>query len=145
MLQGNRGVIMGQTASDRALFDENLGLMKALDKLERLTTVLRKPSDPPLSDNPVHALQASTEAAFALPHADATPRPPRRPKDVAVAAPTLLSMKQASAITTLSVSSIKRMMAAGTFPKPVRLGESRIAFVDAEIHAWVRARIAERD
>ena len=35
-------------------------------------------------------------------------------------------------------------MAAGTFPKPVRLGESRIAFVDAEIHAWVRARIAER-
>lgn len=136
---------MGQTAGEMAPFDDNPGLRKALDKLERLTSVLRRPDAPsgPEADNPVHALQASTEAAFAAPGAvEAVPG--RARKTAASPAPALLSMKQASAITTLSVSSIKRMMAAGTFPKPVRLGESRIAFVDAEIHAWVRARIAER-
>lgn len=130
-------------------FDDNPGLKNALDKLERLTSVLRKP-EPPASlepANPVHALQVTTEAAFnpGLPEADTFAANSRKPRSATPAAPTLLSMKQASAMTTLSVSSIKRMMAAGTFPKPVRLGESRIAFVDAEIHAWVRARIAERD
>lgn len=136
---------MGQIAGESAPFDDNPGLRKALDKLERLTSVLRKPDALPEPEpaNAVHALQASTEAAFSAP-APREPALPRAPKAASVAAPTLLSMKQASAITTLSVSSIKRMMAAGTFPKPVRLGESRIAFVDAEIHAWVRARIAER-
>jgi len=139
---------MGQIAGGAIPFDDNPGLKNALDKLERLTSVLRKaePSDVRRDDNPVHALQASTEAAFSV----APPEPEsfsanRKPKAATSVAPTLLSMKQASAMTTLSVSSIKRMMAAGTFPKPVRLGESRIAFVDAEIHAWVRARIAERD
>lgn len=138
---------MGQIADGAAPFDDNQGLKKALDKLERLTSVLRWPE--PLrsldADNPVHALQATTEAAFAAPTPpEPDPAAGRRPKVAMASAPALLSMKQASAMTTLSVSSIKRMMAAGTFPKPVRLGESRIAFVDSEIHAWVRARIAER-
>ncbi len=140
---------MGQIASGATPLDDNPGLKRALDTLEKLTSVLRKPEPVRAiaSENPVHALQATTEAAFAAaPSDDAepTPAPGRKAKPAASATPTLLSMKQASAMTTLSVSSIKRMMAAGTFPKPVRLGESRIAFVDAEIHAWVRARIAER-
>jgi predicted DNA-binding transcriptional regulator AlpA len=145
------GAIMGKIAGGTAPLDDNLGLKNALDKLERLASVLRKPDavrsvDP---DNPVHALQASTEAAFAQPSLPLEPQSEpvavgRKPRATPASAPTLLSMKQASAMTTLSVSSIKRMMAAGTFPKPVRLGESRIAFVDTEIHAWVRARIAER-
>lgn len=140
---------MGQIAGGASPLDDNPGLKRALDKLERLTSVLRKsePVRPIGTDNPVHALQATTEAAFASasPDIDSAPTPSRKARTATAAAPTLLSMKQASAMTTLSVSSIKRMMAAGTFPKPVRLGESRIAFVDAEIHAWVRARIAERD
>lgn len=141
---------MGQTGRGAVPFDDNPGLMNALDKLERLTSVLRKPeaSRPIDTGNPVHAMQATTEAAFSPPPSDGdgshSPALHRKPKAGSPTAPTLLSMKQASAMTTLSVSSIKRMMAAGTFPKPVRLGESRIAFVDAEIHAWVRARIAER-
>lgn len=142
------GIIMGQIADGAVPFDDNPGLRNALDKLERLTSVLRKHEPPAPLDtgNPVHALQASTEAAFAPapPELESPSSITRRPKAATLAAPTLLSMKQASAMTTLSVSSIKRMMAAGTFPKPVRLGESRIAFVDAEIHAWVRARITER-
>lgn len=139
---------MGQIASGATPFDDNPGLKNALDKLERLTSLLRKPEPTnSVPSNPVHALQATTEAAFnpASPEIDVVPATGRKPRSATSAAPTLLSMKQASAMTTLSVSSIKRMMAAGTFPKPVRLGESRIAFVDAEIHAWVRARIAERD
>ncbi len=138
---------MGQIAGGATPFDDNPGLKNALDKLERLTSVLRKAEPTSLDPtNPVHALQATTEAAFNSTPAelDTFVANSRRPKSATPTAPTLLSMKQASAMTTLSVSSIKRMMAAGTFPKPVRLGESRIAFVDAEIHAWVRARIAER-
>ncbi|MCM5551940.1 AlpA family transcriptional regulator [Pleomorphomonas sp. NRK KF1] len=140
---------MGQIASGATPLDDNPGLKRALDTLEKLTSVLRKPEPvrATATENPVHALQATTEAAFATASSDAaepTPAPGRKAKPATSATPTLLSMKQASAMTTLSVSSIKRMMAAGTFPKPVRLGESRIAFVDAEIHAWVRARIAER-
>ncbi|WP_370674223.1 helix-turn-helix transcriptional regulator [Pleomorphomonas sp. PLEO] len=139
---------MGQIAGGAVPFDDNPGLKNALDKLERLTSVLRKPEPPDClnANNPVHALLATTEAAFAPApmELEAPVAAGRRPKAAIAVAPTLLSMKQASTMTTLSVSSIKRMMAAGTFPKPVRLGESRIAFVDAEIHAWVRARIAER-
>lgn len=139
---------MGQIAGGAVPFDDNPGLKNALDKLERLTSVLRKSEPPRPADtgNPVHALQATTEAAFAMVQSEPEPSliANRKAKSAPSVAPTLLSMKQASAMTTLSVSSIKRMMAAGTFPKPVRLGESRIAFVDSEIHAWVRARIAER-
>ncbi len=139
---------MGQIASGAAPLDDNPGLKRALDTLEKLTSALRKPEPARAvaTENPVHVLQATTEAAFApaQPDEQPTPAPSRKAKAAASATPTLLSMKQASTMTTLSVSSIKRMMAAGTFPKPVRLGESRIAFVDAEIHAWVRARIAER-
>lgn len=140
---------MGQIAGGVTPFDDNPGLRNALDKLERLTSILRKPESSRSLDagNPVHALQATTEAAFNPVPAepDSPPANGRKARTATSPAPTLLSMKQASAMTTLSVSSIKRMMAAGTFPKPVRLGESRIAFVDAELHAWVRARIAERD
>ena len=140
---------MRQIAGGAAPFDDNPGLKNALDKLEKLTSLLRKPEPQGTLEpgNPVHALQATTEAAFnpVPPAFGASLTTDRKPKLVTSATPTLLSMKQASAMTTLSVSSIKRMMAAGSFPKPVRLGESRIAFVDSEIHAWVRARIAERD
>ncbi|MCM5556224.1 AlpA family transcriptional regulator [Pleomorphomonas sp. JP5] len=139
---------MGQIASGAAPLDDNPGLKRALDTLEKLTSALRKPEPvrAVATENPVHVLQATTEAAFSPVQSDeeTPPAPSRRAKAAASATPTLLSMKQASTMTTLSVSSIKRMMAAGTFPKPVRLGESRIAFVDSEIHAWVRARIAER-
>ncbi len=31
------------------------------------------------------------------------------------------------------------------FPKPVRLGRNSIAFVESEVEAWIKARIAERD
>jgi prophage regulatory protein len=38
-----------------------------------------------------------------------------------------------------------RLIRAGKFPKPIRLGENRIAFPESEIDDWVASKIAERD
>jgi prophage regulatory protein len=38
-----------------------------------------------------------------------------------------------------------RLIAAHKFPKPVRLGENRVAFIESEIDEWLEARIRERD
>ena len=38
-----------------------------------------------------------------------------------------------------------RMIREGKFPKPVKLGPRRVAFVDSEIDNWLDARIAERN
>ncbi len=38
-----------------------------------------------------------------------------------------------------------RLRKAGKFPKPIKLGGQRIAYVEAEIDAWIEQRIAERD
>jgi prophage regulatory protein len=40
---------------------------------------------------------------------------------------------------------IWRKIREGSFPSPIRLGENRIAFVEAEIDAWIEAKVAERD
>ncbi len=31
------------------------------------------------------------------------------------------------------------------FPKPVRLGQARVAFVEEEVDNWIKAQIAKRD
>ena len=45
----------------------------------------------------------------------------------------------------LSRSEIYRRVAAGTFPRPVKLGERASAWVESEIDAWAAAHIAARD
>jgi prophage regulatory protein len=40
---------------------------------------------------------------------------------------------------------IYRLIRAEKFPKPVQVGENRIAFVESEIDDWMLAKIAERD
>lgn len=47
--------------------------------------------------------------------------------------------------TGLSRSEIYRRIAAGTFPRPVKLGERASAWVESEIDAWAAAHIAARD
>ncbi|QKC83941.1 AlpA family phage regulatory protein [Mesorhizobium sp. NZP2077] len=56
----------------------------------------------------------------------------------------LISIKQVSAMTSLSRGAINIMRREGAFPPAVQLGEKRIAFVRAEVDAWVRGRIAAR-
>lgn len=46
--------------------------------------------------------------------------------------------------TTLSRSQIYARMAKGTFPQAVPLGERAVGWVEAEIEAWMQARIAAR-
>jgi prophage regulatory protein len=48
-------------------------------------------------------------------------------------------------MTGLKRSSIYEYMAAGTFPKPVRLGPRAVGWLEPEIIAWQKSRIAERD
>jgi prophage regulatory protein len=57
----------------------------------------------------------------------------------------LISMGEVCRRVLFSRVHVYRMMAAGTFPRPVKLGENRIAFVEEEIDDFIRARIAQRD
>jgi predicted DNA-binding transcriptional regulator AlpA len=60
-----------------------------------------------------------------------------------------LSKKQVCAKITLSPTHIGRLEDEGKFPKRHRLGDdprySRVVWVEEEIEAWMKARIAERD
>ena len=38
-----------------------------------------------------------------------------------------------------------RLIHAGAFPKPIKLGGNRIAFVESEIDGWLDAKVAARD
>lgn len=58
---------------------------------------------------------------------------------------TLLRLPQVKKCTGLSRSEIYRRVSAGTFPKPVKLGERANAWPSHEITAWIESRIAERD
>lgn len=45
----------------------------------------------------------------------------------------------------LSNSQLYRLLAAGRFPRPVKLGDRAIAFVRSEVDRWLAERIAERE
>jgi prophage regulatory protein len=53
-------------------------------------------------------------------------------------------MKEVLRRVSLSKTEIYRRIKAGTFPRQVRLGPSRVAFLEAEIVSWVGNRIADR-
>ena len=55
----------------------------------------------------------------------------------------ILRLPAAKAATDLSRSTIYTRMAAGTFPKPIPLGERAVGWVSSEINAWIQQRIAE--
>ena len=59
--------------------------------------------------------------------------------------PALISLNDACRLTSLSRTSINKFRAVGQFPRAVNLGMKRVAFVRAEVLAWVDQRIAERD
>lgn len=56
-----------------------------------------------------------------------------------------VTKKQVRAMVTYSFAHIDRLEKAGLFPKRVRLGQGRVAWVKSEIEEWIAARIAERD
>lgn len=58
---------------------------------------------------------------------------------------TILKLPAVMQITTLSQSSISRYVKSGTFPKPVKLGDRAVGWVCAEVHEWMKSKIALRD
>jgi prophage regulatory protein len=57
----------------------------------------------------------------------------------------LLSKKQLREMVLYSPQHIARLEAAGKFPKRIRLGQSRVGWLEEEVRGWLNARIAERD
>ena len=47
--------------------------------------------------------------------------------------------------TGLSRSTIYLLIKKGTFPKPIKLGERSVGWVEAEVDAWLESRIQQRD
>lgn len=53
---------------------------------------------------------------------------------------TFLSAKQVAERTSISVSSIRRLASERRFPQPVRITESRIAWLSEDIDQWIAER-----
>lgn len=56
---------------------------------------------------------------------------------------TILRLPTVKARTALSRSSLYKFVAAGTFPKPVRLGPRAVGWIEAEVQEWLDRRIAD--
>lgn len=57
----------------------------------------------------------------------------------------MLSKRQLKELVLYSPQHIARLEAAGKFPKRVRLGESRVGWIEDEVMGWLQQRIDERD
>ncbi|TKD52064.1 helix-turn-helix transcriptional regulator [Sphingomonas baiyangensis] len=57
----------------------------------------------------------------------------------------LLRLPDVMARTALSRSAVYDLMAAGQFPRPVKIGGRLNAWPNAEIDAWIETRIAARE
>lgn len=56
-------------------------------------------------------------------------------------APTILRRKKVEARTGLARSTIYQHVRAGTFPAPISLGAKSVGWIEAEVNAWLEARI----
>lgn len=56
----------------------------------------------------------------------------------------LIRRKEVERITGMRTSTIYEQMAKGVFPKPVKIGIKMVAWVQAEVDAWVDERINRR-
>lgn len=57
----------------------------------------------------------------------------------------LIDLKEVIHRTNLSRTQVYKAIWRDTFPKPVKIGKRKIAFVEEEIENWILARISERD
>ncbi|RRD24721.1 AlpA family phage regulatory protein [Brucellaceae bacterium VT-16-1752] len=58
--------------------------------------------------------------------------------------PILISLNDAAKLTSLSRTMLNRYRAEGRFPAAVSMGDRRVAFVRAEVVAWIQDKIAQR-
>lgn len=57
--------------------------------------------------------------------------------------PTILRRKQVEGRTGLARSTIYQNVRAGLFPAPISLGSKSVGWIEAEINAWLQARIED--
>lgn len=57
----------------------------------------------------------------------------------------LLRLKQVMDCTGLARSTIYKLMDEQSFPKQVSLGARSVAWVESEVHDWIKDKVAERD
>lgn len=57
----------------------------------------------------------------------------------------LIDRDELLAMVPYTIQHIYRKEKAGTFPRRVRIGHNRVAWVLSEVMDWMRARMAERD
>lgn len=57
----------------------------------------------------------------------------------------VLSRDQLAALVPYSLNHIARLERRGEFPKRVKLGPARVGWLEAEVDAWIEARMRERD
>lgn len=55
----------------------------------------------------------------------------------------LLSIKDVCARVSLARSTVYRLADEGKFPRPIEITPGRVAWIEAEVADWVRARIKE--
>ena len=58
---------------------------------------------------------------------------------------TLLTMPEVEALTHFSKPTIYEMIRANRFPKQVRLGPNKVAWLRSEVMGWIGERAAERE
>lgn len=56
----------------------------------------------------------------------------------------LIKLPEVIARTGLSRSRLYEDLGAGNFPRPVKIGERSIAFVEGEVNDWIEAKISAR-
>ena len=56
----------------------------------------------------------------------------------------LIRLKQVMECTGLARSTVYKFIAEGDFPKPVKLGVRVVAWVEAEVLAWIQHKIEKR-
>lgn len=54
---------------------------------------------------------------------------------------TFLTPKQVCGRIALSRASLDRLVAAGEFPKPIKLTERRLAFEETKVEAWMQQKV----
>ena len=56
-----------------------------------------------------------------------------------------IRLKQVLDIVPYSSSHIRRLESTGKFPKRIRLGENRVAWLQSEVHEWLNERLTHRN
>jgi prophage regulatory protein len=58
--------------------------------------------------------------------------------------PKILVQREVLALTRLHSVTLWRLEAKNLFPRRIKLGEKKVGWLDAEVSAWLAARMAER-